>query len=293
MTSLATLNHALETGTHSVMIDGIAQRYHVAGTGPICLVHSGGPGVDWEYLRLPQLEAQLTLVYIEPIGTGLSGRLADPREYTLTRYGRCVDGLIAHLEAGPVYFLGHSHGGFVGLRYALDYPEHLAGLIQYDSSPTSGQEFWREVVQGVERFAANHAEQPEMADIAAAFQMLDAGSTDEEFTRLFRRILPVYFADFWGRQEEFSRLRDAVRAFIDPQQGEEPIPYDLRAELGEIDVRTLVIVGQHDVICAPRWSRLLAAGLPRAELVILDNSGHFGHIEEPERFAQAVINFTR
>ncbi|MGH3739501.1 MAG: alpha/beta fold hydrolase [Micromonosporaceae bacterium] len=87
----------LAPGTHDVLIDGIALRYHIAGEGPICLVHPGGPGVGWDYLRLPRLEGELTLVYLEPVGTGASGRLADPRGYTLAQYARLVEGLIDHL----------------------------------------------------------------------------------------------------------------------------------------------------------------------------------------------------
>jgi len=33
--------------THSVTLDGIEQRYHVAGNGPICVAHSGGPGISF------------------------------------------------------------------------------------------------------------------------------------------------------------------------------------------------------------------------------------------------------
>jgi len=37
----------LTAGVHHVEIDGVRQVYHVAGTGPVCLVHSGGPGMSW------------------------------------------------------------------------------------------------------------------------------------------------------------------------------------------------------------------------------------------------------
>ncbi|MEZ0077106.1 alpha/beta fold hydrolase [Planotetraspora sp. GP83] len=35
----------------------------------------------------------------------------------------------------------------------------------------------------------------------------------------------------------------------------------------------------------------LADGIPRAELVLLENSGHLGHVEEPDAFARAVTAF--
>ncbi|MCO1577534.1 hypothetical protein M8C13_17385 [Crossiella sp. SN42] len=47
----------------------------MTGARLVCLVHSGGPGIHWEYLRMPEPERHLTMVYLEPVGTGQSGRL--------------------------------------------------------------------------------------------------------------------------------------------------------------------------------------------------------------------------
>jgi len=32
--------------THEILVDGIVQRFHIAGRGPLCLMHPGGPGVE-------------------------------------------------------------------------------------------------------------------------------------------------------------------------------------------------------------------------------------------------------
>ncbi|QBD76014.1 alpha/beta hydrolase [Ktedonosporobacter rubrisoli] len=287
---------ALAQGTHHLIIDGIEQYYHVMGEGPVCIVHSGGPGVRWDYLRMPLIEAFLKLIYLEPIGTGASGRLADPRGYTLARYTRHVDALIDHLAVGTVYFLGHSHGGFVGLRYALDHLQRLSGLILYDTSPTTGPEFGQSIEEALQRFAARHSIRPEVPKLLAAVRRVfaaeaQAAATDEDATRELQQIFPVYFADYWGREREFAPLRESVWAWSDPLRGQEPEPYDVRGELGRIAARTLVLAGQEDAICVPSWAQVLHAGLPVSQLVVLPHSGHFGHLEEPHAFASAVRNF--
>jgi proline iminopeptidase len=112
-------NDALAPGAHEIVVDGVTQRYHVAGAGPVCVVHSGRPGIGWQYMHMPWLDAMLTTVYVEPVGTGQSGRLPDhPRGYTLDRYCHCLHGIIEHLGIPAVHLLGHSHGGFVAQRYA-------------------------------------------------------------------------------------------------------------------------------------------------------------------------------
>jgi hypothetical protein len=55
----------LRPGPHTLDVNGIAQRHHVHGSGPVCLAHPGGPGVFWEYLRMPAVEQHLTMVYME------------------------------------------------------------------------------------------------------------------------------------------------------------------------------------------------------------------------------------
>ncbi|MGS2642689.1 alpha/beta fold hydrolase [Streptosporangium sp. LJ11] len=58
-----------------------------------------------------------------------------------------------------------------------------------------------------------------------------------------------------------------------------------------ITTPTLVITGRYDVICGVRWAHELDKLIPGSELLILENSGHFGHLEEPEDFARAVAGF--
>jgi proline iminopeptidase len=289
-----TTGGALTPGAHTVRVGGLELRYHVAGRGPVCLVHPGGPGVGWEYLRLPAVEPHVTAVYLEPIGTGGSGRLADPHRYTLERYVQSVHGLVEHLGGGRVFFLGHSHGGFVGQRYALTHPERLAGLILYDTSPTTGPEFWRDVGQNLTRFAERHAGRPEEVElpgILSAFEEAGRATSDEDVTAVLRRLFPAYFADYWGREREWAALRGSVRMYAGPLQGQEPAPFDVRGELGAITVPTLVVVGRHDPICTLRWARLLYDEIPRSHLVVLGDSGHFGHLEEAAVFARAVAGF--
>ena len=95
---------------------------------------------------MPLLEQDLTMVYVEPVGTGASGRLPDAREYNLATYVHFLNAVIEHLALPEVVLLGHSHGGFVAQRYALDRPERVASLILYDTSPVTDEGFWSAAV---------------------------------------------------------------------------------------------------------------------------------------------------
>jgi len=127
------------------VVDGVPVLYHVFGSGPVVIAHPGGPGGEWSYLRMPELEKAATVVYIEPFGTGSSGRLADPNGYTMEAYVREVEAVRVALGVDRVVLLGHSHGGFVAQAYALTHPEHLRGLVLYDTSPVTGAELGQEI----------------------------------------------------------------------------------------------------------------------------------------------------
>jgi proline iminopeptidase len=285
----------LSPGAHTVEIEGVVQRYHVAGNGPVCLAHPGGPGVTWEYLRMPLVEEHLTMVYMEPIGTGGSGRLAThPHGYTRERYARALDGLIDHLGAARVHLLGHSHGGFVAQYYGLKRADRLAGIILYDSAPLTGPEHFAEAARRMDAFARANAGRPGLQNVLDAWESVPGLTDDEGTTRAVRGLLPAYLADYWGRAEEFAPALASVTAAHISGLDEDlnPDVIDDRETLALITTPTLVIVGRHDVICGPRWASELHDRIPGSTLVVLEDSGHFGHLEEPEVFARAVAALT-
>lgn len=282
----------LSPGTHRFEVDGVPQAYHVIGTGPVCVAHSGGPGIEWKYLRTPAMEQHFTMVYVEPVGTGTSGRLPDPDDYRLDTYVRFLRAVIRHLRVARPYLLGHSHGGFVVQQYTLTYPDSVAGLILYDTSPVAGPRFWDEAMENVRRFAQLHPDRPEAAELPAVFeQVLSTVDDDAAYSAGLRRVLPLYFADYWAHERELAPLAEGLLAWVGPAQADEPAPFDLRDRLGEITSRTLIIVGVHDFICGPTWAELLHAGIPGSPLLRLGSSGHMGHLEQPHEFTRAVVAF--
>jgi pimeloyl-ACP methyl ester carboxylesterase len=286
----------LSPGTHTYQVEGLVQRYHVHGSGPVCVAVSGGPGIFWEYLRAPLLEEQLTMVYVEPIGTAEDSRLpSHPHGYTRERYSMFLEILIHRLGVSRVHLLGHSHGAFVTAYHAVHRPEQVAGVVLYEGAPVTGPEHGAEAGRMVEAFAAKHAGHPGLPGVMAAFGAMSGMSDDAQTEAVAKGVLPSYFADYWGNEERYAPFRDAVRATYISGLDEDLAPdlVDDRAALSELTVPALVVVGRHDVICGVRWGVELDGLIPDSRLLVLENSGHMGHVEEPARFADAVGDFVR
>src|SRR6185295_7869227 len=93
-----------------------------------------------------------------------------PNGYTRQFYADALDRLIDHLGLSQVHLLGHSYGGFVAQRYALDHPDRLAGLILYESAPLTGPEHGAEATRRIGEFVARNADNPEVPGVIAALQ---------------------------------------------------------------------------------------------------------------------------
>lgn len=233
------------------------------------------------------------MVYVEPVGTGDSGRLAEPRDYTVATYAHFLDAVVQHLNVPRFALLGHSHGGFVAQRYALDHPARVAALVLYDTSPVADDEFWSAAVTAMERFVQDHVEDhPEVADYAATLTTSLGLLDDDGATAVLRTLMPAYLFDYWGREAEFAPARRTLRMYAAPSLGEEPA-FDVRDELAALAPPALVLAGRHDFICGPRWAALLHEGLDNAELAILEEAGHLVHVEQPARFDARVLAFLR
>lgn len=279
----------LAPGSHEVILDGIRQHYRVAGAGPLCIVHPGGPGLGGGYLDMPPLEARFTMVYLDPIGTGETSRLAEhPHGYTLDRYVRALHAFIVSLGDAVPILLGHSHGGFVAQSYALAYPERVAALILYDSAATAGAEFFAEASRNIDAFGKRYHDRPDIEPVLAAWNAVPTVSNDESFTTTLQALFPAYFADYWAQEERWAALRETIRCTYVVGGS---TPFDVRDRLAAIAQPVFVIVGARDFICGPASADVLAAGLPNADRLTLDKSGHFGHLEEPGRFADGVAEF--
>jgi pimeloyl-ACP methyl ester carboxylesterase len=280
---------ALSRGWHTFDVNGLTQAYEVAGSGPVCVAHSGGPGINSDYLRMPLLERYFTIVYLDPIGTGRSDLLPSG-EYFMPTYAHFLGAVLDHIGESRPLVLGHSHGGMVVLELAMRDSGRFGGVIAYDTAPVYADELWNEAARQMTAFAARWPDRPEAAAAARAWHAggrpRDDAAAEQKF---LADILPAYFADY--------------RRFLDPER---PPALDItwdpnrnngtwsaRNRLGAIDTPTLIICGDFDFVCPPRWSKEMRDAIPNSKLCELHESGHFGHQEQSRDFVSAVLQFVR
>jgi proline iminopeptidase len=277
-------------GRH-VAVNGTELFVEERGEGyPVILLH-GGPGLDHHEFAdyLDSLTDRFKLVFVDQRGQGLSERVA-PETCTLENCARDVIGLAETLGFDRYAVLGHSWGAFVALQNAVDFPGAAAQTIVSSGVPSA--RYLHRVYENLDAFEPQELRQ----QVTESWDREKDLRTEEEAAQAMHDQWPFHFKDpFDPRIDEMERkLKDAryapeVTRYFAGDEGYGGIEVEDR--LGEVTQAVLVISGRYDRTCSVEASEAIAAGIPRAELVILENSAHMGFVEENEAYLGAVRTF--
>src|SRR5437879_1733882 len=186
--------------------DGRTLTYRREGDGPALVCHPGGPGFSTTYLAdFGGLGESFTLVFFNPRGTGGSDRAPT---YALRDYVADLEELRTQLGLEEMNLLGHSHGGFVAIAYASQYPERLRRLVLSCTAARFHEPQQRAIEEGKEK----RRDEPWYDDANAALGREEAGdfANDEELAELVAREMAFYFARYDDRARAFVRDYVAV-----------------------------------------------------------------------------------
>jgi len=281
----------LKPGEYDTILNGVQIHYSVRGKGPLLIAHSGGPGADardWD--DFARIDDFVTILAIHPRGSGLSGPAAGDA-YLLPDYASDVEAMRVHLGLDKPVLMGWSHGGMVAQQYAFTYPDSISKLILFDTSAYFG-EFLNDVEAAVQEFK----NEPWFEESLAALKKEWAGEyeTDEDMGRLWQHEKKFYFKKFNARAQAYAeRTKDSLikvaplRVFNE----KEAPTFDLRPQLKKIKVPTLVIVGRHDFITNVAMAEEMVKHIPNAQLEVFEESGHYGFVEEPQKFYRVIKAF--
>lgn len=253
--------------------------YREVGRGAPCLVMHGGLGFDHSHLRpwIDVLGDTVRLIYYDHRGNGRSGR--PPRDtLTYAQFAADADALRDHLGHDRIAVMGFSAGGAIALHYALAYPSRLSHLILVGTH--AAWDYGEEI-------AANLARRQATPEQLAPFSA-PSPTTDGEYAQMVETIMPLFYhhVDPVANQQFLADVVWSAAAY--DRYGELLQTHDVVSRLGEIRVPTLVVVGQDDFITPPAQAERVQQGIPNAELVIFNRSGHMPYVEEPERFEMVV-----
>lgn len=205
-------------------------------------------------------------------GQLLSGKPETP--YSLELHARDFLALLDSLGLGRVHVAGTSYGAEVAMEFAVRYPERCASLFLVDGVSESDPlldaavESWRAAALA-DPFLFYKAIVP--WNYSAAYM----AANGEALARRGQAVasLPAeYFRAFAALCDSFSAI-------------------DITPRLGRISCPAMVVYGEKDILKHGGFARIIAGGIPGAELREIADAGHAVAIEKPAELIAELRGF--
>jgi pimeloyl-ACP methyl ester carboxylesterase len=257
-------------------VGGASLAYDDQGRGPAVVFL---PGIMfhrrcWQPVIPAVVAAGFSAVTVDFRGQGESPPAADGNDYAT--HTRDVIALIERLGVAPVHLVGVSWGGTVTLRAALDRPDLLSSITCIATDARAP----------LDRATLDDA-------AVAALDAMSHGNLDPLFDLALRQVFSPGFLDThptvasnW--RAELARNDIGTSLALTAALADRP---DLREQLDQIRLPTLVVRGTADSEVDDQRAREIVTAIPGARFVELRDVGHEPPIEAPEELGRELLQF--
>ena len=256
-----------------VQVNGTTLHYLLegpAGAPVVCFGHGQALDLSTWDAQVPALTDRYRMLRLDLRGHGGSPVPDDP--FSIEDLASDIVGLLDTLDIEKNHYVGTSLGGFIGFALALEHQDRLASLTLVATQGALPQERAERV-----REAAGVTRTAGMADYAEAMmhRWLRDGFEEQE-PDAFARLCHMVAA---SSGEGYAKSSDTSVA----------MNFDDR--LADITTPTLVVAGDEDVATPPERMALYRDEIAGAEMVVIEESGHFPNLEQPAAFNAALRRF--
>ncbi len=278
-------------------VDGVRTRYFEAGDGP-CLVfihggqvgdHAGGESAqDWD-LNFTELSRRFRVIAIDRLGQGHTELPLRDEYYTMAASVKHAAALLKKLERGPYHLVGHSRGGYVASRIALDYPWLVESCIVVDSASAAPGEGRNDIV-----FACNPHPRHSLESSRYVYEnySYSKSAATDDWLAMKQKI-----ADLPKNHKATSKMLDEgqlASRFL-PNLVDDRDEMFRMIESDGFRRPVLLIWGYNDPT-APlsmglRYYHMMQKMQPRTQMHIFNQAGHFSFRERAEEFNRVVAGF--
>lgn len=259
-----------ETGF--ALLNGTRIHFEQAGTGhPLILLHGLGLNLHMWDGQFASFANHYHVIRYDLRGFGQS----TPSTPAPFSHVEDIKSLLEHFSIKRAHILGLSLGGRIALDFALRYPELLTRLILVDPA-LGGYRFtenWYVLMAAIMRHGKD-------SNIAAAKRLWLAHPLFE--TLRTRADIRQRFDQIANSDPGWHWLHQGLEQSLNPSAAK---------RLHEVNVPTLIVVGEHDLPDFQAIADLLQANITRAEKVVLPGAGHMTNMEAPERFNEIILRF--
>lgn len=223
--------------------------------------------------------------FLQPEGTN---------RYSLDAIVEDIEAVREHYGFEKIYLLGHSGHGFMAMRYAELYSNHVSGLILSNLAPTNNTERQEGSIAYFEQHASDDRKtffQKEIAKLAGDLEK----DPEHRFTHMNIRMQAHSFYDFtYDGAHLWKDVYNNMEA-LDYLWGTAFADFDTEKFIKQFKQPILLLLSDYDFLVAPTtlWEPIIANKLESIRLYKFQQSAHNPMLEQPDEYAQRLDEFTR
>ncbi|MFC2133676.1 alpha/beta fold hydrolase [Bacteroidota bacterium] len=265
----------------------------VVGEGETLVIVHGGPGLGYEYL-LPSflnLADEFRLIFYDQRGCGQSAPFTDAdSNFSFNTFIEDLEGIRKEFGIEKMNLIGQSFGALIALNYVLRYTDNVKSLLLLEPAPGSSEHLPRIGKTINERLSPEEKEELNIIIQSEDFSDFNPSS----FKKFMNLRLKTYYYDKTKFNPEKLNYftRDRVEKFFTSAAYLQPflINFDFYNESVNIKVPVLIIHGEYDPIPTDAINRLHES-LQNSEYHLIEECGHFVHIEKPDKYFSLIKTF--
>jgi len=273
-----------DDGTSRVVeVDSSMVHFHDLGAGDPIVIHQPFGPMPGTTSWLTYSEVALALaehfrcILIDYPNFGMSSARSY-HEPVHDLYVRNAFAVLDHVGIDTVAAVGTSTGGTVAIDLALAAPDRVSRLVVGGCNASTGGD--------------PYLLTPSPTEVARLFDECHSNTPDRS---LVKRLLKSIVHDRHLVTDDLVELLYQWRVneaeHVDAWAASVSVPHSNLAMLHTIDQPALVIHGRFDRMVPLEQALMLASYLPNADLVVLNNCGHWPAFERPRDFTSHVMRF--
>ena len=279
-----------ESVRKSADVHGIKINYYEAGSAtelggglPLVMLHGGGPGASsWSNFgpALPGFAEKFRTILIDQPGFGGSDKPEVEGNY-YRHAAKYVIGLLDQLGIDRVHLLGNSLGGGTAMRLALEHPDRVGRLILMGPGGLSLNLFHADPTEGVKRLMEfNMSPTKESLKAFISTMVVNQDLVTDE-------LVEARFADATAPGAREAMMSMGM-SFYNPESFEDGM---LWREAHRLRKHTLLTWGREDRVNPLDGAMVALKLIPKAQLHVFPNCGHWAQIEAAEEFIEVSAQF--
>ena len=257
----------------------MGMAFREQGEGPVALLLHGYPNSSylWKDVLPPVAAAGWRAVAPDLPGYGDSE--LEGRSGTWEEHVEALEEFVRDHDLAPVALVVHDWGGLIGLRWACEHPGDVRALVLMSTGFFPDGK-WHGMAQAMR---------------AGQLDQMMGEMTREGFAGLMQQAAPnatpeaidEYFKGFSTPERARGGLNLYKSGDFEKLERYAGPP----SQLAALGVPTLALWGAKDDYAPVAGAHRFKREIPHAEVVVLDEAGHFLMEDEPERTAEEIARF--